>query len=152
MKAIGLSSICWMMSLATGGRKTLLLSAQEGKVVMEMTAETKPNCAGRYLIDLPASTQPIGHTKFEGVMVNAIFQTLEEFERGMRAYSGEAPGKAGIAMSFAHGHGNPGRCNDHFGYDHQASYGDEHGRSLYATMYAIIKIAQQARWHKKESA
>nr|WP_057924165.1 hypothetical protein [Burkholderia ambifaria] len=67
-------------------------------------------------------------------------------------YSGEAPGKTGIAMSFAHGHGNPGRCNAHFGYDHQGSYGDEHGRSLYATMYAIIKIAQQARWHKKESA
>ncbi|MCA7971887.1 GPI inositol-deacylase [Burkholderia sp. AU39826] len=67
-------------------------------------------------------------------------------------YSGEAPNKAGISLSFAHGHGNPGRCNDHFGYDHQASYGDEHGRSLYATMYAIIKIAQQARWHKKESA
>jgi hypothetical protein len=52
-------------------------------------------------------------------------------------------------MSFAHGQGNPGQCNEHFGYDHQGSYGDKHGRSL--TMYAIIKIAQQARWHEKES-
>lgn len=66
-------------------------------------------------------------------------------------YSGEAPGKAGIAMSFAHGQGHPGKSNEHFGYDHQGSYGDEHGRSLYATMYAIVKIAQQANWHKKES-
>ncbi len=64
-------------------------------------------------------------------------------------YSGEAPGKAGVAMSFAHGHGNPGQHNEHFCYEHQDSYGDE--RSLYATMFAIIKIAQQAQWHKKES-
>ena len=63
--------------------------------------------------------------------------------------SGEAPGKAGIALSFAHGHGNPGKCNEYFSYDHQGSYGDKHGRSLYASMYAIIKIAQQAQWHKK---
>ncbi|WP_063553012.1 hypothetical protein [Burkholderia territorii] len=67
-------------------------------------------------------------------------------------YSGEAPSKAGIAMSFAHGQGNPGQCNEHFGYDHQGSYGDAYGRSLYATMYAIVKIAQEAHWHKKESA
>ena len=60
-----------------------------------------------------------------------------------------ALGKAGIALSFAHGHGNPGKCNEHFSYDHQGSYGDKHGRSLYASMYAIIKIAQQAQWHKK---
>ena len=64
-------------------------------------------------------------------------------------YSGEAPGKAGIVLSFAHGHGNPGQCNEHFSYDHQGSYGDKHERSLYASMYAIIKIAQQAQWHKK---
>ncbi len=47
--------------------------------------------------------------------------------------------------------GNPGECNEHFGYDHQGSYGDKYQRSLYATMYAIVKIAQQAQWHKKES-
>ncbi|MBY4693052.1 GPI inositol-deacylase [Burkholderia latens] len=67
-------------------------------------------------------------------------------------YSGEAAGRAGIAMSFAHGQGNPGQCNEYFGYDHQSSYGDAHERSLYATMYAIIKIAQQATWHKRKSA
>ncbi|WP_249174068.1 hypothetical protein [Burkholderia sp. AU19243] len=69
-----------------------------------------------------------------------------------RCSTSEAPGKAGIAMSFAHGQGNAGPCNEHFGYDHQGSYGDAYGRSLYATMYAIVKIAQKARWHKKESA
>ncbi|MEN7531093.1 hypothetical protein [Cupriavidus sp. DL-D2] len=66
-------------------------------------------------------------------------------------YSGEAPGKAGIAMSFAHGQGNPGQSNEYFCYDHQGSFGDVHRRSLFATMYAVIKIAQQAHWHKKES-
>jgi hypothetical protein len=66
--------------------------------------------------------------------------------------SGAAPGEAGIAGSFAHGQGNPGQENEHFGYDHQGSYGDKYQRSLFATMYAIVKIAQQAQWHKKESA
>ncbi|WP_029048426.1 hypothetical protein [Cupriavidus sp. amp6] len=68
------------------------------------------------------------------------------------SYSGAAPGKAGIAICFAHGQGNPGQHNTAFGYEHQGSYGDE--RALYATMYAIIKIAKQANWHenKKESA
>lgn len=68
-------------------------------------------------------------------------------------YSGEAPAKAGIdkgvVMSFAHGQGKPGPCNAHFGYDHQESYGDTPQRSLFATMYAIVKIAQQAQWHKQ---
>ena len=31
-------------------------------------------------------------------------------------------------------------------------YGDRHLRFFYATMFAIIKIAQHAQWHKKESA
>ncbi|QYY27758.1 MULTISPECIES: hypothetical protein [Cupriavidus] len=66
-------------------------------------------------------------------------------------YSGEAPGKAGVAMSFAHGQSNPGQSNEYFCYDHQGSYGDAHRRSLFATMYAVIKIAQQANWHKKEN-
>ncbi|WP_454732679.1 MULTISPECIES: hypothetical protein [Cupriavidus] len=66
--------------------------------------------------------------------------------------SGAAPGKAGIALSFAHGQGNRGERNSKFCYDHQGSYGDKHLRSLYSTMFAIIKIAQQAQWHKKESA
>ncbi|WP_126283670.1 hypothetical protein [Burkholderia stagnalis] len=42
-----------------------------------------------------------------------------------------------------HGRGNPGQCNENFGYDHQGRYGDEYGRSLHATMYAIVKIAQE---------
>lgn len=67
-------------------------------------------------------------------------------------HSGAAPGKAGVALSFAHGHGSPGRHNQHFGYDHQESYGDEHQRSLYATMYAVVKIAQRAAWHKKKES
>lgn len=68
-------------------------------------------------------------------------------------FSGEAPAKAGIdkgvVMTFAHGQGKPGPRNAHFGYDHQESYGDEQQRSLFATMYAIVKIAQQAQWHKQ---
>ncbi|WP_454742934.1 hypothetical protein [Cupriavidus necator] len=69
----------------------------------------------------------------------------------MPSCSGAAPGKAGIAQNFAHGQGNHGQHNLDFCYDHQGSYGDEYQRSLYATMFAVIKIAQKAQWHKKES-
>jgi len=66
-------------------------------------------------------------------------------------HSGHAPVKAGIAMGFAHGHGSPGLRNQHFGYDHQGSYVDKHNRLVYSTIFAIIKIAQHATWHKKRS-
>jgi len=60
--------------------------------------------------------------------------------------SGAAPaGKPGVVMSFAHGHDNPGKHNQSFGYDHQDSYNDK--RALYATLYAIVKIAQNADWY-----
>lgn len=60
--------------------------------------------------------------------------------------SGAAPkNKVGVALTFAHGHGHPGSKNHAFGYDHQDSYKDE--RALYASLYAIIKIAQDARWY-----
>lgn len=68
--------------------------------------------------------------------------------------SGAAPaGKPGVVMSFAHGHENPGHHNAKFCYDHQDSYNDE--RALFATLYAIIKIAQRADWYpsdKEQSA
>jgi hypothetical protein len=54
-------------------------------------------------------------------------------------------GKPGVVMSFAHGHDGPGERNQKFGYDHQNSYKDE--RALYATLYAIVKIAQNAHWY-----
>lgn len=60
--------------------------------------------------------------------------------------SAAAPtGQPGVLMSFAHGHGSSGTRNASFGYDHQDSYNDE--RALFATLYAIIKISQQANWY-----
>jgi hypothetical protein len=89
--------------------------------------------------------------------------------------SGAAPkGKAGVEMVFTHGQGRPGnrneesddehqnsqdsgsadarppRHNEKFGYEHQNSYNDE--RALYATLYAIVKIAYNARWHEGKEA
>jgi len=65
--------------------------------------------------------------------------------------SGAAPGaKPGVELIFGHGQSHPGRHNTEFGYDHQGNYHDP--RALYATLYAIVKIAQNATWHKKESA
>ena len=67
--------------------------------------------------------------------------------------SGSAPaGQAGVEMVFTHGQSGPGSHNEQFGYDHQDACNDE--RALYATLYDIIKIAQNAHWHenKEESA
>jgi hypothetical protein len=65
--------------------------------------------------------------------------------------AGSAPGsKPGVELIFGHGQSHPGRHNTEFGYDHQGNYNDP--RALYATLYAIVKIAQNANWHKKESA
>jgi len=61
--------------------------------------------------------------------------------------SGAAPGKTGVAGSFAHGQGQPGTHNEKFGYEHQDSYNDE--RAVFATLYGIIKIAQKADWRPK---
>lgn len=60
--------------------------------------------------------------------------------------SGAAPAdRPAVVLCFSHGHGNPGKKNHAFGYDHQDSYKDE--RALYASLYAIIKIAQDAQWY-----
>ncbi|PKO89596.1 MAG: hypothetical protein CVU18_03565 [Betaproteobacteria bacterium HGW-Betaproteobacteria-12] len=65
--------------------------------------------------------------------------------------SGAAPGgKAGVELTFGHGQSHPGQYNAEFGYDHQGNYNDP--RALYVTLYAIVKIAQNATWHKKEAA
>jgi pimeloyl-ACP methyl ester carboxylesterase len=66
--------------------------------------------------------------------------------------SGAAPGVAGVKASFEHGEGYPRNApaaqNGLRGYDHQGSYNDEAGRSRFATLYAIVRCAQFADWHK----
>ncbi|HEX6735426.1 MAG TPA: hypothetical protein VF096_11495 [Azonexus sp.] len=64
--------------------------------------------------------------------------------------SGAAPADmAGVEMIFSHGQSHPGAHNVEFGYDHQEAYNDP--RAVYATLYAIVKIAQNAKWHTKDS-
>jgi pimeloyl-ACP methyl ester carboxylesterase len=50
-----------------------------------------------------------------------------------------------VRGAFEHGnYGPPGQYNQHPGYEHQNSYIDRWQRPLYATLYSIIKIAQDA--------
>lgn len=58
--------------------------------------------------------------------------------------SGLAPGKAGIKASFRQGGKGVGQYNTDKGYDHQNSYNDK--RAQWATLYGVIKIAQNADW------
>lgn len=114
---------------------------------------------GRGIAGLDPYAITISHDDANGTLTLSGGQTLSiapptcPGDGTVPVYSGEAPAKAGsengVLMSFAHGHGNAGKCNAHFSYDHQGSYGDKHRRSLFATMYAIIKIAQQAQWHQQ---
>jgi hypothetical protein len=65
--------------------------------------------------------------------------------------SGEAPGQVGINASFRQGNQGKGsyvganRKGEAKGYDHQESYNDL--RAQWATLYGIVKIAQEANWH-----
>lgn len=62
--------------------------------------------------------------------------------------SGQAPaGKGGVQLVFTHGQGCPGKHNNKFCYEHQDSYNDE--RAFYASLYSIIKLAQEANWHQQ---
>jgi hypothetical protein len=52
-----------------------------------------------------------------------------------------------VRGAFEHGnYGPPGRYNQLDGYEHASSYRDAGGRTLFATLYAIVKIAQDAHW------
>lgn len=59
--------------------------------------------------------------------------------------SGVAPGAAHAKASFRHGNLGKGAYNKAEGYGHQPSYTDE--RAQWATLYSIVKIAQEADWH-----
>jgi len=67
------------------------------------------------------------------------------------AVSGEAPGQAGTNASFRQGDQGKGTYagmnhkGKTEGYDHQDSYKDP--RAQWATLYGIVKIAQEANWH-----
>lgn len=60
--------------------------------------------------------------------------------------SGAAPGQARVKTSFCHGSEGAGKYNETASYEHQESYNDE--RARWATLYGIVKIAQQADWHE----
>jgi hypothetical protein len=66
--------------------------------------------------------------------------------------SGAAPGDAGVNAIFRQGNQgvgayvNANTSGKAKGYDHQDSYNDI--RSQWATLHSIVKIAQDAQWHK----
>ena len=70
-------------------------------------------------------------------------------------WSGSAPAKTGkrqgVEASFQHGDrgsGCPdGQCKE---YGHQGSFNDKGGRTQWASLYSIVKIAQRADWSPEE--
>lgn len=84
MKVTTANVIVCALLLAACGQK-LSLTEQEKKVVNEMTSDLKSRCVGRYVIDLPGYAVPTGWVKLQGVMVEAVPKTVEQFEREMDA-------------------------------------------------------------------
>jgi hypothetical protein len=66
--------------------------------------------------------------------------------------SGAAPGDSGVTAIFRQGNLGAGdyvninKKGKAKGYDHQGSYNDI--RAQWATLYSVVKIAQDAQWHK----
>ncbi|MEE4745119.1 alpha/beta hydrolase [Pseudomonas alliivorans] len=67
-------------------------------------------------------------------------------------YSGSAPrGVSGVKGAFAHGMNSgkfnryckEGKYNNTVGYKHQDAYTDKDGRTLYATLYSLIRLSQK---------
>ncbi|WP_175718509.1 T6SS immunity protein Tli4 family protein [Burkholderia anthina] len=80
--------ICALLLAACGAKKSAL-TEQEKKAVIGATTDIKSRCIGRYLIDFPASAQPIGDAKFDDVRVNAKAMSLEQFKHDMLALEAE---------------------------------------------------------------
>jgi hypothetical protein len=88
MKVTTANVIVCALLLGACGQK-LSLTEQEKKVVNEMTSDLKSRCVGRYVIDLPGYAVPTGWVKLQGVMVEAVPKTGEQFKREMDAREAE---------------------------------------------------------------
>jgi len=64
-----------------------LLTQQEQKMVTELTANLKPRCVGRYVIDMPADAPVFGGATIDGVDVEAKAMTQKDYEAAMNAHS-----------------------------------------------------------------
>jgi len=58
-------------------------------MVSELTANLKPRCVGRYLIDMPADAPVFGSAKIDGVDIEAKAMTQNDYEATMDARSKE---------------------------------------------------------------
>jgi hypothetical protein len=57
------------------------LTQQEKQTVTELTANLKPRCVGRYLIDMPGDALPAGSTTIQGVTFETTPMTRDKFEQ-----------------------------------------------------------------------
>ncbi|WP_158903686.1 T6SS immunity protein Tli4 family protein [Burkholderia sp. L27(2015)] len=58
-------------------------------MVTELTANLKPRCVGRYVIDIPGDAVTFGGAKIDGVDVKATAMTLKDYQAAMDARSKE---------------------------------------------------------------
>jgi hypothetical protein len=65
------------------------LTRQEKQTVTELTANLKPRCVGRYVIDVPDDALSAGWATIQGVTFDATPMTREKFEQGMAAHDAE---------------------------------------------------------------
>jgi hypothetical protein len=65
------------------------LTQQEQKIVTELTANLKPRCVGRYLINIPGDAVTFGGAKIDGVDVKTTAMTLRDYQAAMDARSKE---------------------------------------------------------------
>ncbi|MGU7810655.1 T6SS immunity protein Tli4 family protein [Burkholderia sp. AW49-1] len=79
-------------------RRDPKLNDQEKVLVSELTTNLKTRCAGRYLVDLPATVVALGSTMVQGVRIetspmphDAYEKTLKDLITARRGRTGDAP-------------------------------------------------------------
>jgi hypothetical protein len=65
------------------------LTRQEKQTVTELTANLKPRCVGRYVIDVPDDALSAGWATIQGVTFDATPMTPEKFGQAMAAHDAE---------------------------------------------------------------
>lgn len=115
---------------------------------------TSQNLAG---IDLKSATLTSDNLDSELQLNGKYFLTVgDKYHPGdstVPVYSGAAPrGMFGVKGAFAHGQNSgkliqyckEGKYNNTTGYRHQYAYADEKGRTLYATLYSLIRLSENS--------
>ncbi|MGF6639951.1 T6SS immunity protein Tli4 family protein [Paraburkholderia sp. MM6662-R1] len=85
-----------LLILIACGRHPAHLTEQEKQTVSELTANLKPRCVGRYLIDMPADALVSGDATVQGVKIGSVAMSHEAYSEEVASRRSELRGTKSI--------------------------------------------------------